>query len=57
MALTVAQRKAAQRARLRAKGLVSVKFPELWATEEQAKQIEFKTAQVIAQVLGDKNAN
>ena len=57
MALSAAQRKAAQRARLKAAGFVKVKFPEIWVTPEQAKEIEFKTAQVIAQVLGDKNAN
>lgn len=54
---TSAQRKKKQRDGLRAKGLVMARFPETWVEPEQAKQIEFKTAQVIAQVLGDKNAN
>ena len=48
---SAAQRKAAQRARLKGKGLARVKFPEIWVTLEQAKQIEVKTANVIAQVL------
>lgn len=54
---SAAQRKKKQRDGLRAKGLVMVRFPETWVTQDQAKQIEFKTAQVIAQVLGYKNAN
>ncbi len=55
MALTAAQRKKKQRDGQRAKGLVMVRFPETWVEPEQAKQIEFKTAQVIAQVLGGQN--
>lgn len=51
---SAAQRKAAQRARLKAHGLVKVRFPETWVMPTQAKQIEFKTAQIIAQVLGNK---
>jgi hypothetical protein len=46
-----AERKAAQRARLKEEGLARVKFPEIWVTPEQAKRIEVKTANVIAQVL------
>ena len=45
--LSAAQRKAAQRERLKAKGLVKVKFPEMWVTPEQAKEIEFKVRQII----------
>lgn len=52
---SAAQRKAKQRAGLKAQGLVMVIFPETWVTTEQAAKIEFKAAQVIAQVLGDKN--
>ena len=57
---SAAQRKAKQRAGLKAKGLVMVIFPETWVTPEQAKQIEYKTAQVIAgcaAIKGNQNAN
>lgn len=54
---SAAQRKAKQREGLKARGLVMVIFPETWVTTEQAAKIEFKAAQIIAQVLGDKNAN
>jgi len=56
---SAAQRKAAQRARLKAQGFVMVKFPETWVTPEQAKKIEYKTAQVIAgcaAIKGNQNA-
>ena len=57
-AQTPAQRKAAQRARLKEKGLARVKFPEIWVTPEQAKEIELKTAQAIcAAIKGAKDAN
>lgn len=58
MALTVAQRKAAQRARLKAQGLVKVRFPETWVTPEQAKEIEQKAAQAIcAAIKGENDEN
>lgn len=56
-AQTPAQRKAAQRARLKAQGLVSVKFPELWVTPEHARQIEFRTADFIEDFLERFHAN
>ena len=55
MAFTAAQRKAAQRARLKAQGLVKVRFPETWVTPEQAKEIELKTAQVICAAIKGEN--
>lgn len=58
MAFTAAQRKAAQRARLKAQGLVKVRFPETWVTPAQAKEIEQKAAQAIcAAIKGENNAN
>jgi hypothetical protein len=54
---SAAQRKAAQRARLKAQGLVSVKFPELWVTPEQAREIEFRTADFIEDFLERFHAN
>ena len=55
MAFTAAQRKAAQRARLKAQGLVKVRFPETWVTPEQAKEIELKTAQAICAASKGEN--
>jgi hypothetical protein len=37
---SAAQRKAAQRARSKAAGLVLVRFPELWTHPERAAEIE-----------------
>ena len=52
---SAAQRKAAQRARLKAKGLVPVRFPELWVTPEQAREIEFRTADFLERFHANNN--
>lgn len=44
---TEAQRKAAQRARSKAAGLVKVRFPELWVSPERAAHIEASLAELL----------
>ena len=56
MALTVAQRKAAQRARKKAQGMVKVKMPEIWHEPEQAKRLELDIARLIQKSISDSQA-
>jgi len=48
-----AQRKAAQRARLEAKGLVMVIFPETWVNLNQALEIRAETEKLIDRIIGE----
>lgn len=51
MALTPRERKALSRNNARSKGLVRVKFQEIWTSPAKAKQIEIETAKLIAKTL------
>lgn len=52
---SAAQRKAAQRDKLKAKGLKMVVFPETWAAEEKAQEIKIRCAKIIKEILGGKD--
>lgn len=52
--LSAAQRKAAQRAKKEAMGLVRVKIPEVWHEPEKAKKLELDIAKLVQRSISEE---